>query len=73
MSDRGSRNSSRQRVKYMSAVIRIFEHHTGDGTIWLGSTLIMRENKYPGGGQGLLISLFSFHQPHEKTCGSTAT
>ncbi|GFX36654.1 uncharacterized protein TNCV_580331 [Trichonephila clavipes] len=31
-------------------VSRSFEHHTGDRTIWLGFTQILRE--HPGGGQG---------------------
>ncbi|GFW37792.1 hypothetical protein TNCV_4629971 [Trichonephila clavipes] len=30
MSDRGPRNSSRQRARCMSVVIRSFEHHTSD-------------------------------------------
>ncbi|GFX97471.1 hypothetical protein TNCV_2840311 [Trichonephila clavipes] len=43
----------------MSVVIRSFEHHTDDSTIWLFSTLILRENTL-----GVVRGLPS----HERTC-----
>ncbi|GFT73151.1 hypothetical protein TNCV_2554371 [Trichonephila clavipes] len=43
-SDRGSRNSPRQRARCTHAVSRNFLYHSGDSTIWLGSTPILREN-----------------------------
>ncbi|GFW82770.1 hypothetical protein TNCV_3493401 [Trichonephila clavipes] len=48
-----------------------FEHHAGGSTIWLGSIPTLRENTL-----GLVRDpppLFSFHQPQERTCGSTAS
>ncbi|GFW33316.1 hypothetical protein TNCV_2859931 [Trichonephila clavipes] len=51
VSDRGPRNSSRQKTTCTPVVIRIFEHHAGDSTFWLGSTPILKV--VPGDGQGL--------------------
>ncbi|GFU14633.1 cytochrome P450 2J5 [Trichonephila clavipes] len=47
-------------------VSRSFEHDTGDSTIWLGSTPILRENTLEV-VRGL-PPLFPCHQPHERTC-----
>ncbi|GFV14025.1 uncharacterized protein TNCV_525021 [Trichonephila clavipes] len=47
-------------------VIRSFEHHAGDSTIWLDSTPILN---YPQNTLEVvkgLPPLFPFHQPHEK-------
>ncbi|GFU06034.1 hypothetical protein TNCV_3395521 [Trichonephila clavipes] len=52
------------------AVIFSFEHNAGGSTIWLGSTPILRENTL--GVAKSLPPLWPFHQPHERTCGSTA-
>ncbi|GFV32768.1 hypothetical protein TNCV_3312491 [Trichonephila clavipes] len=40
----GPGNSSWQGSSYTPDVIRSFEHHTGESTIWLSSTPILREN-----------------------------
>ncbi|GFV26269.1 hypothetical protein TNCV_64581 [Trichonephila clavipes] len=50
-SDRGLRNSSRQRDTCTPVISRSFGHHS---TIWLGSTPILRE--HPGDGQGSRLS-----------------
>ncbi|GFX73125.1 hypothetical protein TNCV_4502041 [Trichonephila clavipes] len=63
MSDQGPRNSSRQRARFTPVVRRIFEHHTGNSTFWLGSTSILREITKVVRG---LPPLFPFHQPNEK-------
>ncbi|GFW96606.1 hypothetical protein TNCV_2846631 [Trichonephila clavipes] len=68
MSDRGPRNSSRQRAGCTPVVSRRFQHHTGDSTIRLGSTPILRENTLEVVRD--LPPLFPFDQPHERTCGS---
>ncbi|GFY24133.1 hypothetical protein TNCV_1011861 [Trichonephila clavipes] len=40
------------------------EHHTGDSTIWLSSTPILRENTLD------LARMFTtYHQPYERTWG----
>ncbi|GFX94232.1 hypothetical protein TNCV_4292771 [Trichonephila clavipes] len=44
VSDRGPRYSSWQRDRCTSVDSRSFEPHTGDSTIWFGSTSILREN-----------------------------
>ncbi|GFV56045.1 uncharacterized protein TNCV_2266311 [Trichonephila clavipes] len=44
MSDRGPRNSSRQRARCTPVVSRNFEQHTNDSTSRLGSTPALREN-----------------------------
>ncbi|GFY35233.1 uncharacterized protein TNCV_5046071 [Trichonephila clavipes] len=49
----------------MPVVSRSFEHHTGDRTVWLISTPILREDTWGWSG----ASLFSFSQPHERTYG----
>ncbi|GFX60747.1 hypothetical protein TNCV_4977231 [Trichonephila clavipes] len=64
MSERDGRNSSCQRARCAPVVNRRFEHHSGDSTFWLGITPNLREKT--------LSPLFPFHQPHERTCGSTA-
>ncbi|GFT61500.1 hypothetical protein TNCV_4271871 [Trichonephila clavipes] len=43
-SDQGPRNSSGQVTGCTPVVNRSFEHQTGDGTIWLGSTTTLRKN-----------------------------
>ncbi|GFU70325.1 hypothetical protein TNCV_2106641 [Trichonephila clavipes] len=70
MSDRDPRNSSRQGARFTPVVYRSFEHHLGDSVIWLGSTPILRENHLTMVRS--LLPLTHFHQPHERTCGSTA-
>ncbi|GFU42925.1 b-cell receptor CD22 [Trichonephila clavipes] len=70
LSDRGPRNSWQQRAKCTPVVSRCFEQHTGDSTSWLGSTPILKGNLLEV-DKGL-PPLFPFHQPHERTCGSTA-
>ncbi|GFV13912.1 hypothetical protein TNCV_523891 [Trichonephila clavipes] len=57
-SERGPRNSSWQRAS------RSFEHYTGDSTIWLDSTPILRENTLEM-VRGL-PPLFAFHYPQER-------
>ncbi|GFW57604.1 hypothetical protein TNCV_2925231 [Trichonephila clavipes] len=52
------------------AVSCSFEHHAGDSMIWLGYSLILRENILEMVRE--LSSLFHFKQPHERTVGSTA-
>ncbi|GFW29236.1 hypothetical protein TNCV_4133091 [Trichonephila clavipes] len=64
--DRGLRNALRQRDRCTSVVHRRFEHHRGDSTTWLGFTSILRENNLEV-VRGHL-SIFSFYQPHERTC-----
>ncbi|GFS55748.1 hypothetical protein TNCV_4497471 [Trichonephila clavipes] len=44
VSDRDPRSSSLQKTRCMPVVIRNFEHHIDDGTIWLDSAPILREN-----------------------------
>ncbi|GFT51536.1 hypothetical protein TNCV_4218971 [Trichonephila clavipes] len=63
--DRGPRNPSFQRAKGCLSLSRDFEHHTGDSTICLVSTTILRENAL-GVGRGLR-SHYPFTQPHERT------
>ncbi|GFX79104.1 hypothetical protein TNCV_3913891 [Trichonephila clavipes] len=69
VSDRGLRNSSWQGASCMPVVSRSFEHHTGDSTVFLVSTLILRENTL-GVVRGI-PPIFPFHQPQEGTCCST--
>ncbi|GFW14465.1 hypothetical protein TNCV_298851 [Trichonephila clavipes] len=59
-SDQGPRNSSRQGASCTPVVSRSIEHHTGDSTIWHGSTSILRENAL-GVVRGLPISSPSTH------------
>ncbi|GFY21704.1 hypothetical protein TNCV_1168481 [Trichonephila clavipes] len=50
-------------------VSRSFEHHTGDRTIYLGFTPMLREKTLE------VVRTFPplfLHQPHERTCSSTA-
>ncbi|GFX45353.1 hypothetical protein TNCV_1026131 [Trichonephila clavipes] len=43
--DQSPRNSSQQGAElYATVIIHSFEHNTGDSTIWLDSTPILREN-----------------------------
>ncbi|GFX81054.1 hypothetical protein TNCV_1910471 [Trichonephila clavipes] len=70
MSDRGPRNSLGHRASCTPTVILSFEHHTDDSTFGLEFARILKENTL-GVVRGLL-PLFSFHQPHVRTCGSTA-
>ncbi|GFX97221.1 hypothetical protein TNCV_557111 [Trichonephila clavipes] len=65
-SDRSPQNSSWQGARCTPVVNRSFEHHTGDSTIWLVSTPILRENTLG------LPPLIPCRQPHVRTCGSTA-
>ncbi|GFX51826.1 hypothetical protein TNCV_5015281 [Trichonephila clavipes] len=51
----------RRAISYSSAGVGL-EHHTGDSTI--------KEGEHSGGVR-CLPSLFSFHQPHERSYGST--
>ncbi|GFX21805.1 hypothetical protein TNCV_2310841 [Trichonephila clavipes] len=70
VSDRGLKHSSRKRPSGTPVVSRSFGYHTDDGTIWLGSIPILKGNAlevvrgFP--------PLFTFHQPHKRTCDSTA-
>ncbi|GFW46043.1 hypothetical protein TNCV_3276611 [Trichonephila clavipes] len=70
MSDQGPRNSSWQGANCTPVVSSSFEHHAGDRALWIGSTPILREDTL--GVIRDLPHLFPFHQPHERTCGSTA-
>ncbi|GFW44900.1 hypothetical protein TNCV_4512141 [Trichonephila clavipes] len=70
MSDRGTQNSSSERARCMPLVIRSFQHHAGDSTLRLSSSTILRE-KVSRMVRGL-PSIFSFHQPHERTNALTA-
>ncbi|GFX41034.1 hypothetical protein TNCV_2217321 [Trichonephila clavipes] len=47
------------------------EHHTGNRTILLPQFHTYLEGEYPVGVRGLQ-PLLPFHQPHERTCVSTA-
>ncbi|GFY27513.1 hypothetical protein TNCV_2071331 [Trichonephila clavipes] len=69
VSDKGLRNSSRQTARRTPVVSRSFEHHAGDSTIWFRSSPIMRENILKM--VRALSPPLPFHQPHERTCGST--
>ncbi|GFU48901.1 hypothetical protein TNCV_3209051 [Trichonephila clavipes] len=51
-------------------LILSFEHLADDCGIWLGSTPSLRENNL-GVVRGVR-TLFTFHEPHERTCDSTA-
>ncbi|GFS75657.1 hypothetical protein TNCV_3424201 [Trichonephila clavipes] len=51
-------------------VTHSFEHHTGERTIWIGSTPYFGE-EHVRGVHGL-PPLFHFHHPHERTCDLTA-
>ncbi|GFX73055.1 hypothetical protein TNCV_1704571 [Trichonephila clavipes] len=53
-------------------VSRSLEHQVGDNTFRLGSTSILREINLGGVVRGL-PPLINFHQPHERTCGSTSS
>ncbi|GFT37027.1 hypothetical protein TNCV_175461 [Trichonephila clavipes] len=55
---------------FTPVVCFIFEQHVGDSAIWLDSTPIRRETLWRV-VRGL-PSIFHFHQPHKRTCGSTA-
>ncbi|GFW37700.1 hypothetical protein TNCV_415861 [Trichonephila clavipes] len=70
VSDRGLRNSSRKRSECTPVASCISEHYAGDKTFWLGSTRILRKNTLVVVKD--LPPLCPFHQPHDRTCGSTA-
>ncbi|GFU75578.1 uncharacterized protein TNCV_2862931 [Trichonephila clavipes] len=52
MSDRGPRISSRQSVRFTPVIVRSFEHHAGDSTIYVSSSVILKENTLEGSRQG---------------------
>ncbi|GFT71428.1 hypothetical protein TNCV_970991 [Trichonephila clavipes] len=70
MSDQGPRNSSRERTRCASVISCSFEHHTGVSMTCLGSAPISKENTLEVVRS--LTPLFLIHQPHERTCISTA-
>ncbi|GFV59494.1 hypothetical protein TNCV_2825341 [Trichonephila clavipes] len=54
----------------LPAVIHSFEHHLGASTIFHVSTPILRENTLEGVRSSPLLT---YHRPHERTCGLTAS
>ncbi|GFV14488.1 hypothetical protein TNCV_166151 [Trichonephila clavipes] len=68
--DRDLRISSQQRARCMHVVSPSFEHNTGDSSIWLDFTPVLKENTLEV-VRGL-TPLHTFHQLHERTCGLTA-
>ncbi|GFW07609.1 hypothetical protein TNCV_3917421 [Trichonephila clavipes] len=65
MPGQSPRNSSLQRARCTPAAGHNFDHHSGDNTLWLGSTPILKNNTI-----GVVRSfppLFPFHQPLQRT------
>ncbi|GFU86262.1 uncharacterized protein TNCV_369181 [Trichonephila clavipes] len=66
----GASNNLARDCRCMPVISSSIEHQSGDNTICLGFTPILRENTL-GVVRGL-PPLFPFYQPHERTCDSTA-